>query len=477
MKVNTEKSRVEDWAKSYNESPFGFNFVGMPDQPRLRDYIKCCNVMLVGEMGVGKELWTDSFALELKCEPADILRVNCAALPPRGSDACAWLFGYAKGSFTGGSPHGSKGLLGSLSEKNEALIFLDEIGKMPREAQGLLLRLVQFRVLQMFGGPERQPKGKWRIVCAAHDTTDCIPDLVARCTTVRIPALRYDVHGLLHMLTAGLVKRQVSLDMNVNERVLWHLLSRRWPGNRREFDAYLDSNVYSPDAIGSDGSMHNNQCRKLFAPFPEYLLPGCDPNDLDKRIDPAEEFVAKSMFGTGGMVPWPRGNELWHPRACGRKEYELAGLNTERFTGLEVPEKNRREKILKLWQVWDYDPPRNTCEGRVFSAGDWYEVYDNWASIFERRRALMIEAWEQARKDQYYERARRVVGRALDEQSRTAGICKNNFADWVHKWIAQGNPATVTVMAKFVGKTPQTLYDWGVKKIIATLNKEKGKGK
>jgi transcriptional regulator with GAF, ATPase, and Fis domain len=65
--------------------------------------------------------------------------VNCAALAP--SLISSELFGHEKGAFTGAMQR----RLGRFELANGGTIFLDEIGELPLDTQGALLRVLQER--------------------------------------------------------------------------------------------------------------------------------------------------------------------------------------------------------------------------------------------------------------------------------------------------------------------------------------------
>ena len=58
------------------------------------------------------------------------------------------MFGYEKGTFTGGMKDGKIGL---FEFANKGTIFLDEIGEMPLELQSKLLRIIETGEIKRLG--------------------------------------------------------------------------------------------------------------------------------------------------------------------------------------------------------------------------------------------------------------------------------------------------------------------------------------
>ena len=94
-------------------------------------------MLLMGESGVGKELFACALYLLSARFGKPFLRVNCAQYQNEEL-LVSELFGHRKGSFTGA--HAER--RGLFEEAHGGMVFLDEVGELSPRAQAMLLRVL-----------------------------------------------------------------------------------------------------------------------------------------------------------------------------------------------------------------------------------------------------------------------------------------------------------------------------------------------
>ena len=104
------------------------------------------SVFITGESGVGKEEIAKFIHRNSVRKNRPFVVINCAAIPKELIES--ELFGYVEGAFTGSKRGGKKGL---LEEADGGTFFLDEIGDLPIEMQGKLLRVLQDGTFRRIG--------------------------------------------------------------------------------------------------------------------------------------------------------------------------------------------------------------------------------------------------------------------------------------------------------------------------------------
>lgn len=103
------------------------------------------HIFLSGERGTGKTLVARLIHKRSKRRKQPIVCVNAAAIPP--SLAAAAYFGRVRGAFTDAYTDTT----GYFERANCSTLFIDEVGLMPREVQGMMLNAIEDRKITKVG--------------------------------------------------------------------------------------------------------------------------------------------------------------------------------------------------------------------------------------------------------------------------------------------------------------------------------------
>lgn len=197
------------------------------------------SVMLFGESGVGKEVFSRFIHQNSKRFQKPFVAINMAAIPSNLIES--ELFGFEKGAFT--DANATK--IGLFEMANNGTLFLDEIGEMPYEIQAKLLRALQEKEITRLGST-KSIKIDVRIISATNanlqdkiDNGEFRSDLYYRLNTVpiNIPPLRErkeEILGIAQKVLENTCK-EYELEMKkISQEAQKALLEYNFPGNIRE---------------------------------------------------------------------------------------------------------------------------------------------------------------------------------------------------------------------------------------------------
>jgi len=147
-KLNHEVKRLE----RVNNGSTSFNDI-IGDSPAIKNAKMMAEksaesnipVLLLGESGVGKELFAKSIHGASTRVDKPFIAVNCGAIPVNLVEST--LFGHVKGAFTGAISDAK----GKFREANGGTLFLDEVGELPLDIQVKLLRALQQKEVEPVG--------------------------------------------------------------------------------------------------------------------------------------------------------------------------------------------------------------------------------------------------------------------------------------------------------------------------------------
>ncbi|MGE5701866.1 MAG: sigma 54-interacting transcriptional regulator [Clostridia bacterium] len=202
-------------------------------------------VLLVGESGVGKEVFAQALHDFSPRKNEPLIRVNCGAIPKNLLES--ELFGYEKGAFTGAD---QKGKLGMFELAHRGSIFLDEVTELPYNMQVKLLRVLQEREVMRVGGTQTIPVDVRVIVATNQNLKEMVKrqkfreDLYYRLHVIpiEIPPLRKRTADIVPLVIHFLKQfnQQYKLEKSLTREALTVLEGYSWPGNVRELQNMVE---------------------------------------------------------------------------------------------------------------------------------------------------------------------------------------------------------------------------------------------
>jgi DNA-binding NtrC family response regulator len=213
------------------------------------------NVLVVGESGVGKEIFANRIHEQSTRAQGPLIKLNCAAFPQNMIEG--ELFGYKKGAFTGAS----QDFPGMLSAAGGGTLFLDEIAEMPVDLQTRFLRVLQEREFRPLGSTQIL-KADFRLIAASNRRPEeairhgrLREDLFYRLNTftLSIPPLRErteDIPELAQLFLQRFCAKMNKEPLTIQSETFDCLLRYPWPGNVRQLQ-----NVIERAVVLAQGSM------------------------------------------------------------------------------------------------------------------------------------------------------------------------------------------------------------------------------
>jgi transcriptional regulator with PAS, ATPase and Fis domain len=221
-------------------------------------------VILLGETGVGKELFAHAIHQESKQKNNPFISINCGAMPETLLES--ELFGYDDGAFTGARKGGKPG---KFELADGGTLFLDEIGDIPLTAQVKLLRVLQEKEIERVGGIKTVPVNVRVIASTNCNLLQFIKegkfreDLFYRLNVVSftIPPLRERL-GDIPLLAQFFVEKYNQAFgrhiLPISKSSLKQLRRYHWPGNVRQLESTIEAamNRIPPSASEFDDCFH-----------------------------------------------------------------------------------------------------------------------------------------------------------------------------------------------------------------------------
>lgn len=197
------------------------------------------SVLIMGENGVGKEIFPRVIHDHSLRKGKKYLAVNCGAIPDGTIDS--ELFGHEKGAFTGAVERRE----GYFAVADGGTLFLDEVGELPLPTQARLLRVLETGEYIPVGASEVK-RTDVRIVAATNvDMEKAIADGKFRedlfyrlnSVSINIPPLRQrgaDVVLLFRKFALEMSEKYKMPPIRLTAEAQKMLVSYAWPGNVRQ---------------------------------------------------------------------------------------------------------------------------------------------------------------------------------------------------------------------------------------------------
>ena len=290
-------------------------------------------IMIMGPSGSGKELVARTIHKKSLRADGPFVVVSSASITPDKMDEA--LFGAE-------AKPGQDPSVGALEEAHGGTLYLDEIGDMPMETQGRILRVLVAQEFTRVGGSQKVKVDVRIISSSARDLQEEIAtgavreDLFHRLSVVpiRVPALaqrREDVPMLIDYFVRQTAENQGLPRRIVGEDAMAVLQAHDWPGNVRQ----LKNNVERLLILTRDGDPNE----PISA---DYL-----PNEIGAIVPPLS-----SQTGGEHIMALP----LRDAREIFERDYLKAQINrfsgnvsrTAEFVGMERSALHRKLKTLGI---------------------------------------------------------------------------------------------------------------------------------
>jgi len=271
-------------------------------------------VLLLGETGVGKDMFAKALHEGSPRRDKPFVAVNCAAIPRDLIEA--ELFGVEKGAYTGAD----QSRPGRFERAHGGTLFLDEVGELSLQAQAALLRVLQESELERLGDT-RTRKVDVRLVAATNENLQEAveqgrfrEDLLYRLNvfSVVVPPLRERIDDVPELVQHFIDKysaihgKQVQ---GITDKAMSMLRAHQWPGNIRELGNMIERGIILADQGGHIEAMHlfphiaepggngESDSGGLLTTVVEQLLEdGCDLAGLENAL------IERAMERSGGNV-------------------------------------------------------------------------------------------------------------------------------------------------------------------------------
>lgn len=286
------------------------------------------SVLIMGENGVGKEIFPRVIHDHSLRKGKKYLAVNCGAIPDGTIDS--ELFGHEKGAFTGAVERRE----GYFAVADGGTLFLDEVGELPLPTQARLLRVLETGEYIPVGASEVK-RTDVRIVAATNVNMEKAiadgkfrEDLFYRLNSVsiNIPPLRQrgaDVVLLFRKFALEMSEKYKMPPIRLTPEAQKMLVSYAWPGNVRQL-----KNIAENMSVTSEEREITPEILSLYLPAENTSqghVVALASKEETHSFEKEREFIYQMLFDLRREVA-----EL--KRMVGEKHLPMVGRDTDSST-------------------------------------------------------------------------------------------------------------------------------------------------
>jgi PAS domain S-box-containing protein len=294
------------------------------------------NVLILGESGVGKELVARAIHTQSPQSDAPLVKVNCASIPKELFES--EFFGHVKGAFTGAH----KDRVGRFQLADGGTIFLDEVGEIPLELQGKLLRVLQESEFERVGDDVTRTVDVRVIAATNRELKELVSagefreDLFYRLSVfpIEVPPLRNRREDLIQ-LTQHFLERTCKdfgrKALKLSRAQMDDIMAYDWPGNVRELKNVIERAVIlsKDSALRLDLSLPSSGHSETIATA-----------DVEKKVEylterQMKEFQKNNLVAALGQANWRVSGEGGAAELLGMRPTTLT--DRIRAFGIEKP--------------------------------------------------------------------------------------------------------------------------------------------
>lgn len=338
------------------------------------------SVLVTGESGVGKEVFSKVIHDNSPRKHNKYIAVNCGAIPEGTIES--ELFGHLKGAFTSAD----RDRKGYFAEADKGTIFLDEVGELPLSMQAKLLRVLESGEFLPVGSSKTQ-KVDVRIVAATNvnllkaiEKGRFREDLYYRLSQVSIfvPSLRdrkNDIYLLFRLFASQIAEKYHMPNISLTEQAQEYLENYVWKGNIRQ----LKNITEQMSVIEADKTISLQTLRQYIPPVPS--LPIVIDSFEEEGFSSQKEIIMAILKNKQDIA-------IIQKELGGIKEYIQHLLQKENVTSPILIPQPQKENII--YQKEDIQPQEDAEKEENIEEREYDEVKEEKPLTLEEMEKKMI---------------------------------------------------------------------------------------